>query len=143
MEVKLCSGKREIEMYDNFSKLFAIVKATEKVVKACVGAHFKTLSPLLKDITPSFEHFIDAYIADALPGCPAPPRCTGVPATAEHRAALATSPAVVAEFVQSFLTSLDSFTLNMVAVDQMKSVIHCYLICLFPTISCQYYHRSF
>lgn len=125
-------------MYENFSELFAIIKATEKLEKAYVRdimssadyeiecqkliAHFKTLSSTLRDTVPSIERFHDTYNLD----CPAAINrlvISGVPATVEHRAAAAasglTSAATVAECVQHFITAMDTLKLNMTAVDQV------------------------
>ncbi|CAM8912029.1 hypothetical protein QQ045_031485 [Rhodiola kirilowii] len=142
MEVKLWNDKREREMYENFAELYAIIKATEKLEKAYVRdvissseyeaecqkliAHFKTLSSTLKDIIPSVERFAETYKMD----CPAAINrlvVSGVPATVEHRAAAAASvtnsAAAVAECVQSFITTMDSLRLNMVAVDQIYPLL--------------------
>lgn len=142
MEVKLWNDKREREMYDNFSELFAIIKATEKLEKAYVRdiisppeyetecqkliTHFKTLSSTVKDIVPSIERFHDTYKMD----CPAALNrlvISGVPATIEHRTVSAvsatTSAAVVAECVQNFITAMDSLKLNMAAVDQVHPLL--------------------
>ncbi|CAI9756586.1 unnamed protein product [Fraxinus pennsylvanica] len=133
---------REREMYENFAGLFAIIKATKKLEKAYVRdiisaaeyetecqkliAHFKTLSSTLKDIVPSIEQFHDTYKMD----CPAALNrlvTSGVLATVEHLAAAAlsttTSAAIVAEYVQNFITAMDSLKLNMAAVDQVHSVL--------------------
>ncbi|KAL7088720.1 hypothetical protein ABFS83_13G121400 [Erythranthe nasuta] len=129
-------------MYDNFGELFAIIKVTEKLEKAYVRdiispseyevecqkliAHFKTLSSTLKDILPSIERFHDTYKMD----CPSALNrllVSGVPATVEHRAAVATSAntsaATVAECVQNFITAMDSLKLNMIAVDQVHPLL--------------------
>ncbi|KAL8107787.1 vacuolar protein sorting-associated protein 28 homolog 2-like [Apium graveolens] len=142
MDVKLWNDKQERELYDNFGELFAIIKATEKLEKAYVRdiispseyevecqkliAHFKTLSSALKHSIPSIEKFHDTYKMD----CPAAINrlvTSGVPATVEHRAAVAMSlPAaasVVAECVQNFITAMDSLKLNMVAVDQVHPLL--------------------
>lgn len=142
MEVKLWNDKREREMYENFSELFAIIKATEKLEKAYVRdivspseyetecqkliAHFKTLSSTLRATIPSIEHFHNIYRMD----CPAALNrlvASGVPATVEHRAASAsastTSASAVAECVQNFITAMDSLKLNMVAVDQVHPLL--------------------
>ncbi|KAL6542906.1 hypothetical protein OROMI_023605 [Orobanche minor] len=142
MEVKLWNDKREREMYENFAELFAIIKATEKLEKSYVRdiispteyenecqkliAHFKTLSSTVKDIVPSIERFHETYKMD----CPAALNrliTSGVPATVEHRAAVATSgttsAATVAECVQNFITAMDSLKLNMVAVDQVYPLL--------------------
>ncbi|GJS58299.1 vacuolar protein sorting-associated protein 28 homolog 2 [Tanacetum coccineum] len=117
MEVKLWNDKREREMYENFSELYAIIKAKEKLEKAYVRdiipaadyemecqkliAHFKTLSSTLRDTLPSIERFHDTYNMD----CPAAINrlvISSVPAIVEHRAAAAasglTSAATMAEF---------------------------------------------
>ncbi|GER56270.1 vacuolar protein sorting-associated protein [Striga asiatica] len=141
MEVKLWNDKREREMYDNFAELFAIIKSTEKLKKSYIRdivspskyesechkliAHFKTPSTL-KEIVPSIEHFHETYKID----CQAALSrlvTSGVPATVEHRAAAAPSPAnsaaAVAECVQNFITAMDSLKLNMVAVDQVHPLL--------------------
>jgi len=138
MEVKLWNDKREREMYENFSELYAIIKATEKLEKAYIRdiispsdyeiechkliAHFKTLSSTLKGTVPPIDRFIDIYKMD----CPSALNrlvTSGVPATVEHRvaasASMHTSAAVVAECVQNFITAMDSLKLNMLAVDQV------------------------
>lgn len=142
MEVKLWNDKREREMYENFAELYAIIKATEKLEKAYVRdiissaeyetecqkhiAHFKTLASTLKDTIPSIERFADTYKMD----CPAAINrlvTSGVPATVEHRAAVAaaatTSAATVAECTQNFITAMDTLKLNMVATDQVHPVL--------------------
>ncbi|GAA0153019.1 membrane traffic protein [Lithospermum erythrorhizon] len=142
MEVKLWNDKREREMYENFSELFAIIKATEKLEKAYVRdiispaeyetecqkliAHFKTLSSSLKDTVPSIERFHDTYRMDCLAALNRLVT-SGVPATVEHRTAAAmsvtTSASVVAECVQNFITAMDSLKLNMIAVDQIHPLL--------------------
>ncbi|CAA7046943.1 unnamed protein product [Microthlaspi erraticum] len=142
MEVKLWNDKREREMYENFSELFAIIKATEKLEKAYIRdlitpseyesecqkliVHFKTLSATLKETVPNIERFTDTYKMD----CPAALYrlvTSGVPATVEHRATVAastsSSASIVAECVQNFITSMDSLKLNMVAVDQVYPLL--------------------
>ncbi|PKI43642.1 vacuolar protein sorting-associated protein 28 homolog 2 [Punica granatum] len=142
MEVKLWNDKRERDMYENFSELYAIIRATEKVEKAYIRdiitpseyelecqkliTHYRTLASTLKDIVPSIERFADTYKMD----CPAAINrlvVSGVPATVEHRAAaaasVATSAAAVAECVQNFITAMDSLRLNMVAVDQVHPLL--------------------
>jgi ESCRT-I complex subunit VPS28 len=142
MEVKLWNDKREREMYENFAELYAIIKATDKLEKAYVRdiippaeyetechkliAHFKTLASSLKDTVPSIERFADTYRMDS-PAAINRLVTSGVPATVEHRAASAsstsTSAAIVAECVQNFITAMDSVKLNMVAVDQVHSLL--------------------
>lgn len=142
MEVELWKDKHERDMYENFAELFAIIKAAEKLEKAYVRdiilpteyepecqkliGHFKTLASTLKDTVPSIERFHDTYKMD----CPAALNrllITGVPATVEHRAAVAmgatTSASVVAECVQDFITAMDSLRLNMVTVDQVHPLL--------------------
>ncbi|KAI5682954.1 hypothetical protein M9H77_04182 [Catharanthus roseus] len=142
MEVKLWNDKREREMYDNFSELYAIIKANEKLEKIYIRdvispaeyeiecqkliAHFKTLSSALKNTIPNIEHFHETYKMD----CPVALNrlvTSGVPATVEHRVAAApaatTSAAIVAECVQNFITAMDSLKLNMVAVDEVHPVL--------------------
>ncbi|KAL1221748.1 putative vacuolar protein sorting-associated protein 28 [Cardamine amara subsp. amara] len=142
MEVKLWNDKREREMYENFAELFAIIKATEKLEKAYIRdllspseyesecqkliVHFKTLSATLKETVPNIERFADTYKMD----CPAAIYrlvTSGVPATVEHRATVASSTSnsasIVAECVQNFITSMDSLKLNMVAVDQVYPLL--------------------
>ncbi|KAL3850852.1 hypothetical protein ACJIZ3_012734 [Penstemon smallii] len=142
MEVKLWNDKREREMYDNFSELFAIIKATEKLEKAYVRdiispaeyetecnkliAHFKTLSSTLKDVLPSIERFHDTYNMDCHAALNRLAK-SGIPATVEHRTASAmsstSSASAVAECVQNFITAMDSLKLNMVAVDQVHPLL--------------------
>ncbi|KAL8524563.1 hypothetical protein ACS0TY_014237 [Phlomoides rotata] len=125
-------------MYDNFTELFAIIKATEKLEKSYVSniispavyevecqkliAHFKIVSSTLKDIVPSIQRCQNTYKMD----CPSTLNhlvTSGVPATVEHKAAASTtattSAAIVAECVQNFITHMDSLNLNIVAVEQV------------------------
>ncbi|GKC59160.1 protein CTR9, partial [Tanacetum coccineum] len=78
----LWNDKREREMFEKISELYAIIKATEKLEKAYVRdiipaaeyemecqkliAHFKTLSSTLRDTVPSIERFHDTYNMDCL-----------------------------------------------------------------------------
>ncbi|KAL0712750.1 hypothetical protein Bca4012_019728 [Brassica carinata] len=136
MEVKLWHDKREREMYENFSELFAIIKATEKLEKAYIRdlispsdyesecnkliLHFKTLSATLRDTVPSIQRFADTYRTD----CPSALyrlATSGVPATVA--ASTSNSTSIVAECVQNFITSMDSLKLNMVAVDQVYPLL--------------------
>nr|GEU40960.1 vacuolar protein sorting-associated protein 28 homolog 2 [Tanacetum cinerariifolium] len=106
MEVKLWNEKCEREMYENFSELYAIIKATKKLKKdyardiiptadyemVCqkLIAHFKTLTSTLKDIVPSIKRFDDTYNMD----CPVAINhlaISGMPAIVKHRAAVAAS----------------------------------------------------
>ncbi|GJU81108.1 vacuolar protein sorting-associated protein 28 homolog 2 [Tanacetum coccineum] len=100
-----------METYENFSELYAIIKATEKLEKAYVRdiipaadyemecqkliAHFKTLSSTLRDTVPSIERFHDTYNMDC-------------PATINHL---------------HFITAMDTLKLNMTAVDQVFSLL--------------------
>ncbi|CAH8360631.1 unnamed protein product [Eruca vesicaria subsp. sativa] len=137
--IKLWNDKREREMYENFSELYAIIKATEKLEKAYIRdlispsdyetecqkliVHFKTLSATLKDLVPNIERFAETYKMDCSAAVYRLVTSGGVPATVEHRAAAvastSSSASVVAECVQNFITCMDSLKLNMVAVDQV------------------------
>ncbi|THF94639.1 hypothetical protein TEA_028057 [Camellia sinensis var. sinensis] len=120
------------EVYENFSELYAIIKATEKLEKAYVRdiilaavyepecqkliAHFKTLAFTLKDTVPNIERFHDTYKMDCMAALNRLVT-SGMPATVEHRAAAAMSTttlaAIVAECVQNFITTVESLKLNM------------------------------
>jgi ESCRT-I complex subunit VPS28 len=147
MEVKLWNDKRERELLESLADLYAIIKATEKLERAYVRdlvsaadyeadclkliSQFNSLSSSLAGVV-TIPRFVQAYRLD----CPAALNRlvqSGVPATAELRAATASSSAPastaasasnIALCVQGFITAMDAVKLNMIANDQLRPHLH-------------------
>ncbi|KYQ93534.1 vacuolar protein sorting 28 family protein [Tieghemostelium lacteum] len=149
-EIKLYNGVQEREVYENLAELYAIIRATEVLEKAYIRddvsakdyttscskliAQFKSSQTLVKDNISNVPNFMKDYDLN----CKAAyDRLVnkGFPATLEHTthttdltdSARAKN---VAEAVQTFITTMDSVRLKMVAVDNLHPYLSDLMECL-------------
>jgi len=141
-EVKLWQNKKEREVVESMSDLFAILKTTEKLERAYVRdavsakeyepacekliGQFKTLYSTIKEQVPDLNVFMAQYNMQ----CPMGAQRllhSGIPATYEHgkpnEGGSQGNAVSVAATVQHFITAMDSLKLNMIAVDQVYPLL--------------------